>query len=149
MLSEQRAIVSPCFGLVRFLFGPPTVKLVAIRQDEPGVRDRLIVEPPAPTAPRVPWPNVGNAVAQKALAWSFQEPECMTVRLPETEEVLTTKEVSQILKVPVFRVQELARQRLLPCVHLGRQLRFQTSKIKAYMESGGQSLPGGWRREAQ
>lgn len=44
-------------------------------------------------------------------------------------------------------VYSLARRRLLPCVRLGRRLRFDPDEIDAHVKRGGQSLPGGWRAE--
>ena len=49
--------------------------------------------------------------------------------------------------IPVSRLYELARQDLIPHVHLGRQIRFSEQAIRAWVADGGAALPGGWRRE--
>lgn len=46
------------------------------------------------------------------------------------------------------RVYELAKLGLLPCVRLGRQVRFRVEDIEAFVAQGGATLPGGWRKEA-
>lgn len=45
------------------------------------------------------------------------------------------------------RAYELARRNILPHVRLGRQVRFVPEQIDAWIEAGGQALPGGWRQE--
>ena len=45
------------------------------------------------------------------------------------------------------RVYRLAREGIIPCVRLGRQLRFSPKKVEEFIENGGQALPGGWRKE--
>ena len=47
------------------------------------------------------------------------------------------------------RWYELARQGICPHVRLGRQVRFVPEQIEAWIQSGGQALPGGWRQEPQ
>lgn len=62
---------------------------------------------------------------------------------------LTSAEpVAEMLGVKVHRVYDLARQDLIPHVKLGRQVRFDLEKVEAWLEAGGQALPGGWRQEA-
>jgi excisionase family DNA binding protein len=63
------------------------------------------------------------------------------------EEIYTAEELAKLLKVKPYRVQELARINILPHFRLGRQLRFPATAIKAFIESGGKTLPGGWRRK--
>ncbi len=45
------------------------------------------------------------------------------------------------------RIWDLCRQNAFPHVRLGRQIRFDADAVEAFIASGGQSLPGGWRRE--
>jgi len=55
------------------------------------------------------------------------------------------------LGIPVSRFYELVRQNILPpgvIIRLGRQIKVDPAKLEAFIGSGGQSLPGGWRREA-
>ena len=63
--------------------------------------------------------------------------------------LLTVPEVSQRLKISEARVRELGRLGLLPIVKLGRQIRVDPTRLDAWIADGGQSLPGGWRREAE
>lgn len=63
------------------------------------------------------------------------------------EAVLTIQEAAEILRVTPERVYELCRQGLIPHIRLGRQVRISKSKFEAWMNDGGQSLPGGWKRE--
>lgn len=63
--------------------------------------------------------------------------------------LLTVPEVSQRLKISEARVRELGRLGLLPVVKLGRQIRVDPARLDAWIAAGGQSLPGGWRREAE
>jgi excisionase family DNA binding protein len=62
--------------------------------------------------------------------------------------LLRAREVAQRLDVSEQRVHELARLDLLPCVRLGRSVRFDPLVVEQWVQSGGQSYPGGWRREA-
>ena len=63
--------------------------------------------------------------------------------------LLTVPEVSERLKISEARVRELGRLGLLPIVKLGRQIRVDPARLDAWIADGGQSLPGGWRREAE
>lgn len=62
--------------------------------------------------------------------------------------LMTMREVRDVLNVPLARVYDLARQGVLPVVRLGRQLRVDEDVLREWIRSGGQSLPGGWRKEA-
>ncbi len=59
--------------------------------------------------------------------------------------LLTIPEAAEVLRVPRARIYQLAREGLLPVVHLGRQLRVDESQLHDWIASGGQALPGGWR----
>ena len=61
-------------------------------------------------------------------------------------ELLKVDEVARMLRVPSARVYDLARQRVIPSVRLGRQIRVDRSALRRWVESGGQPLRGGWRR---
>jgi excisionase family DNA binding protein len=65
---------------------------------------------------------------------------------PFTSQLLTAEELAEHLGVSKQRVYELARLGLLPCVRLGRAVRFATQAVEAWISSGGRPLPGGWRR---
>jgi excisionase family DNA binding protein len=50
------------------------------------------------------------------------------------ERFLTAKEVADILQISSHRVYDLARQRMLPCLRLGRQVRFLESTLMTLAE---------------
>lgn len=62
--------------------------------------------------------------------------------------LLETAAVAELLNLPVSTVYEHARRGLLPCVRIGRHVRFRPEAIEAFVTDGGQALEGGWRREA-
>lgn len=62
--------------------------------------------------------------------------------------LLKAVDVAPTLNVTGARVLELARQGLLPCVRLGRQVRFDPNALADWIATGGKALPGGWRRDA-
>lgn len=63
--------------------------------------------------------------------------------------LLTAAEVSEILQVKTPSVYSLARENRLPgVVRIGRLIRFDEDAIQQYIADGGQTLPGGWKREA-
>ncbi len=61
--------------------------------------------------------------------------------------LLSGRDVAEILDLPPSSVYDYARRRLLPCVKIGRNVRFRPEDVRAFIESGGQALPGGWREE--
>lgn len=65
-----------------------------------------------------------------------------------SQNLLTVAEVSEVLRVPLGRGYQLARQGVLPgTVRLGRQIRVRADMLQQFIEAGGQALPGGWRRQ--
>jgi putative molybdopterin biosynthesis protein len=66
---------------------------------------------------------------------------------PGGRQLLTMQEVADHLGVSVQRAYELGRIGLLPVVRLGRQMRVDRRRLEDWVASGGQALPGGWRRE--
>lgn len=55
------------------------------------------------------------------------------------------------LNITEQRAYQLAREGILPdgvIVRLGRQIRIDPDKLEEFIKSGGQALPGGWRKEA-
>jgi len=61
-------------------------------------------------------------------------------------QLLRVETVAKILDTSVARVYEMIRLRLLPAVKLGRQVRVAQEALDEWVRSGGQALPGGWRR---
>jgi excisionase family DNA binding protein len=51
--------------------------------------------------------------------------------------LLTAGEVSRMLQVTRARVYELARLGLIPCVHIGRQVRFEETALREWVSRGG------------
>ena len=62
--------------------------------------------------------------------------------------IVGAKPIAELLDVKPSRVYDLAQQDLIPHIKLGRQVRFDLDKVIAWLEGGGQALPGGWRKEA-
>ncbi|WP_029423471.1 helix-turn-helix domain-containing protein [Alicyclobacillus macrosporangiidus] len=62
--------------------------------------------------------------------------------------LLTAQEVSKILGFKEHAVYRMAREGILPVVHIGRSIRFDPEKLRAWIDGGGKALPGGWRKEA-
>lgn len=61
--------------------------------------------------------------------------------------LLTADDVSKRLNVAKPTVYEGAQQnRIGGVVRIGRLLRFDPAKFEAWLEAGGQALPGGWRQ---
>ena len=67
-------------------------------------------------------------------------------RVTNKPELYTVEEAAAILRVSKARCYELIRKKLLPAVSLGRQKRVGSRALKTFIESGGCSLPGGWKQ---
>ncbi|MDP9203133.1 MAG: helix-turn-helix domain-containing protein [Gemmatimonadota bacterium] len=61
--------------------------------------------------------------------------------------LLSARDAAKLLGKTIQRTYELARVGVLPCVRLGRSVCFSEEILRAWIENGGQALPGGWRRE--
>lgn len=64
----------------------------------------------------------------------------------------TLKWAAERLNVSTARATSMAREGILPAgvvVRLGRQWRVHPERLEAFIDSGGQALAGGWKREAQ
>lgn len=63
-------------------------------------------------------------------------------------ELLTVREVAEILRVPEARAYALLRTGRLPgLVQIGRQRRVRADVLRQFIETGGKPLPGGWKNE--
>jgi excisionase family DNA binding protein len=69
-------------------------------------------------------------------------------RMNDTKRLLSAYEVAELLNDTRPHVLEMAREGLLPCVRLGRKVRFDPEVVQEFIRTGGRSFPGGWRREA-
>lgn len=60
---------------------------------------------------------------------------------------LTAKEVAEMYGLTEYRVYQLVREKLLPAIRFGRQIRFSPDQLAEFEKAGGQAYPGIWRRE--
>lgn len=60
--------------------------------------------------------------------------------IPVQAKLVTAKTVAAICDVSEARVYEMARLGLIPCVRLGRQVRFDLDQIQAWIDEGGRPL---------
>ena len=67
---------------------------------------------------------------------------------PRPRRIVGVNPIAELIDVKPSRVYELAQQNLIPHIRMGRQVRFDLDKVEAWLEAGGQALPGGWRQEA-
>jgi excisionase family DNA binding protein len=67
--------------------------------------------------------------------------------LGQIEPLMTVSEVAAVLRVGRFRVYELVRLGMIPCIRVGRQLRFSPTDLGTWFRGGGKELRGGWRKE--
>jgi excisionase family DNA binding protein len=66
------------------------------------------------------------------------------------QKLLTIAAAAEYLGVTEHRMYQMARSGVCPAtVRLGRQVRIHPEKLKEWIEAGGTSLPGGWRRDSQ
>ena len=56
--------------------------------------------------------------------------------------LLTIPEVSDLLRVPEARAYELARERTIPVVRIGRQVRVPEEALRRWISKGGRGLLG-------
>ena len=59
-----------------------------------------------------------------------------------TERLLTADEVADLLAVPVTWVRESSRSGAIPCVRLGRYVRFEQTEVEAWLEGCPATGPG-------
>ena len=68
---------------------------------------------------------------------------------PKPHKLLSVKAIAERCDIPESTVYEMARQnRIGGVVRLGRKLRFDPDKFEAWLDAGGEALPGGWRQKA-
>ena len=65
----------------------------------------------------------------------------------ESSTLASADEVAQRLGTNPSRVYALARAGTLPCVRIGRQVRFDLALVEEWVEQGGSALTGGWRKQ--
>jgi excisionase family DNA binding protein len=62
--------------------------------------------------------------------------------------LLRAFEVGERLGMAEPQVFRLARENILPCVRVGRSVRFDSDVIEEWIRAGGKAWDGGWRKEA-
>lgn len=55
-------------------------------------------------------------------------------RIPEDLWTITASEVAEMLGVSTYQVYAWARRGVIPCVRLGRSVRFRLGALRAWME---------------
>ena len=55
-------------------------------------------------------------------------------------------QVAEMLSTSRWRVYQLARERIIPCVRIGRQVRFDLEAIDHFIKTGGRGLEDQARR---
>ncbi len=66
-----------------------------------------------------------------------------------TLKLLTVAQMAELLGVRYQRAADLVRRGVIKPVRVGRQIRIAPAALEAFINNGGHTLPGGWRREAQ
>ncbi len=62
--------------------------------------------------------------------------------------LLTVEEVAEMLGMSRERVYQLTREGIIPVVKIGRSLKYSEKALIEWIENGGKSYPGGWKKEA-
>lgn len=88
------------------------------------------------------WWNAGCIVTQRI---TDEEPTQLTPNFISNR-LFTVNEVADILNIKQDRVYSLVREKILPSVCLGRQIRFSGSALDKFIEEGGKKFPSGWKR---
>lgn len=60
-----------------------------------------------------------------------------TSRASDTTKLLLAQEAATLLRIPPNRIYELAKRSLIPCVRIGRLVRFPEHLLLAWIEAGG------------
>ena len=61
--------------------------------------------------------------------------------------LVSAETLAPYLGVSTARLYQLARDQIVPPVRVGRSVKFDLDQIREWIEGGGSSLPGGWRKE--
>ena len=61
--------------------------------------------------------------------------------------LMTAEELSRWLGIRKQHAYELARAGVLPCVKLGRAIRFDPVELEEFLKNGGAAFAHGWRKE--
>jgi excisionase family DNA binding protein len=61
--------------------------------------------------------------------------------------LMTANEAATALSLSVWSVYEAARDGVIPCIRVGRRVRFDPEQLEVWKTAGGTTFDGGWRRE--
>lgn len=61
--------------------------------------------------------------------------------------LIRVAELADYMGLPKPRVYQLAREGILPCVRLGRAVRFDPIVIQDFIRNGGATFAHGWRKD--
>ncbi len=62
--------------------------------------------------------------------------------------LISAERTAEMLDEKIDAVYRFAREGILPCVRIGRKVKFSEKVLEEFIKTGGKALPGGWRREA-
>lgn len=63
--------------------------------------------------------------------------------------LLTATDVAERLGITEDAVYRLTRQKVLPSVRIGRMIRFDERALEEWIQKGGQTWDGGWRKNTR
>jgi len=63
--------------------------------------------------------------------------------------LLRIEEACKILAIPIQTGYALAREKILPVVRVGRNIRIDPDKLKEWIDQGGKGFAGGWKKEKE
>ena len=64
-----------------------------------------------------------------------------------TAGLISAETLAPLLGVSKARLYLLAKDKIVPSISVGRSVKFDPEQVRKWIESGGKSYPGGWRRE--
>jgi excisionase family DNA binding protein len=70
----------------------------------------------------------------------------LSINFNMPSQLLKPGDVAKILSVSNTRVYDLIRKGLLPCVHIGRQIRINPTTLEEFIQTGGKVLDNGWKK---
>jgi excisionase family DNA binding protein len=60
-------------------------------------------------------------------------------------QLIDGKPVAEALNLKLTALYDYARRGLIPCVRIGRHVRFRPEDIAEFIANGGKALSGGWK----
>jgi excisionase family DNA binding protein len=60
--------------------------------------------------------------------------------------LINVQAAANFLNMSKDQVYHLTRQNILPCVRMGRQIRFSPDILQEFIQSGGKAFEGGWKK---